>query len=71
MNPVLQIEKTGMKESLPDIVLPTDEAIQMLERRAPGTLCFFRVFLDATGGRVAEMAMTKWADLKGIGNVGF
>ncbi|WP_353343614.1 site-specific integrase, partial [Aquicoccus sp. SU-CL01552] len=66
MNPVLQFEKTGMKESLPDIVLPTDEAIQKLGRRVPGTLCFFPAFLDATGGRVTEMSMIKWADVKGM-----
>ncbi|UWS78030.1 tyrosine-type recombinase/integrase [Phaeobacter sp. G2] len=67
-NPILQFEKTGMKERLPDIVLPTDEAIKKLGRRAPGTLCFFPAFLDATGGRVAEMSMIKWADLKGMEN---
>ncbi|PIE12694.1 MAG: hypothetical protein CSA70_08295 [Rhodobacterales bacterium] len=68
INPVRQFEKTGMKESLPDIVLPTDEAIQKLGWRAPGTLCFFPGFLDATGGRVTEMSMIKWADLKGMEN---
>lgn len=67
-NPILQFEKTGMKERLPDIVLPTDEAIKKLGRRAPGTLCFFPAFLDATGGRVTEMSMIKWADLKGMEN---
>lgn len=68
MNPILQFEKKGMKESLPDIFLPTDEAIQKLGRRAPGTLCFFPALLDATGGRVTEMSMIKWADLKGMGH---
>lgn len=65
-NPVPQFEKQGMKESLPDIVLPTDDAIQLLGQRAPGTLSFFPGFLDATGGRVTEMSMIKWADLNGM-----
>lgn len=66
MNPVLQFEKQGMKESLPDIVLPSDRAILELGRRAPGTLSFFPAFLDATGGRVTEISMIKWADVQGL-----
>ncbi|TNF18570.1 MAG: hypothetical protein EP318_17475 [Rhodobacteraceae bacterium] len=66
MNPVLQFEKQGMKESLPDIVLPSDQAILELGRRAPGTLSFFPAFLDATGGRVTEISMIKWSDVKGM-----
>ncbi|MEI4264154.1 tyrosine-type recombinase/integrase, partial [Roseovarius sp. D0-M9] len=66
LNPVLQFERQGMKESLPDIVLPTDEAIQKLGQRASGTLSFFPGFLDETGGRVTEMSKIKWADLKGM-----
>lgn len=66
MNPVLQFEKQGMKESLPDIVLPSDKAILELGRRAPGTLSFFPAFLNATGGRVTEMSMIKWSDVKGM-----
>ena len=66
MNPVLQFEKQGMKESLPDIVLPSDQAILELGRRAPGTLSFFPAFLDATGGRVTEISMIKWSDVKGL-----
>ena len=66
INPVLQFEKKGMKENLPDIVLPTDDAIQKLGQRAPGTLSFFPSFLDETGGRVTEMSMIKWGDLNGM-----
>jgi site-specific recombinase XerD len=66
MNPVQQFEKQGMKENLPDIVLPTDEAIHELGQRAPGTLAFFPGFLDETGGRVTEMSMIKWTDVKGM-----
>lgn len=66
MNPVLQFEKQGMKENLPDIVLPTDAAIEKLSQRAPGTLVFFPGFLDATGGRVTEISMIKWSDVNGI-----
>lgn len=65
-NPVQQFEKLDMRESLPDIVLPTDAAIQQLGQRAPGTLAFFPGFLNETGGRVTEMAMMRWADLKGL-----
>ncbi|MFZ3585520.1 tyrosine-type recombinase/integrase, partial [Loktanella sp. DJP18] len=65
-NPVLQIEKTGMKENLLDIVLPTDEAIRKLGQRALGTLSFFPCFLDETGGRVTEMSMIKWSDVNGL-----
>lgn len=66
VNPVLQFEKQGMRENLPDIVLPTDEAIQKLGQRAPGTLAFFPGFLDETGGRVTEMSMIKWTDVSGL-----
>ncbi len=66
MNPVLQFEKQGMRENLPDIVLPTDDAIHKLGQRAPGTLAFFPGFLDATGGRVTEISMIKWGDLSGM-----
>lgn len=66
MNPVLQFEKQGMRENLPDIILPTDAAIHELGQRAPGTLSFFPCFLDATGGRVTEISMIKWADLNGM-----
>ncbi|MBJ3762848.1 tyrosine-type recombinase/integrase [Maribius pontilimi] len=66
MNPVLQFEKQGMKENLPDIALPTEAAIQKLGQRAPGTLAFFPGFLDATGGRVTELSMIKWSDLNGM-----
>ena len=65
-NPVRLFEKIGMKERLPDIVLPTDEAIQDLADRAPGTLKFFPSFLNETGGRITEMAMARWADVKGM-----
>lgn len=57
VNPVQLYEKQGMKEVLPDIVLPTERGIQKLSARAPGTLHFFPNFLDATGGRGTEMAM--------------
>lgn len=66
LNPVLLFEKQGMKEALPDIALPTDDAIRKLGLRAPGTLCFFPAFLDATGGRVTEMSMIRWPDVKGM-----
>lgn len=66
MNPVLQFEKQGMKESLPVIVLPTGSAIRKLGRRAPGTLRFFRRSWTPRGARVTEMSMVKWADVNGI-----
>ena len=66
INPVQQFEKEGMDENLPDIVMPTNEAIEKLSQRAPGTLAFFPGFLDATGGRVTEMSMIKWMDVKGM-----
>jgi site-specific recombinase XerD len=66
MNPVLQFERAGMKEILPDVVLPTHNAIIKLGRRAPGTLCFFPGFLDETGGRVTEMSRIKWSDVNGL-----
>lgn len=65
-NPVLHFEKQGMKEYLPDIVLPTNRAIQKLGQRAPGTLSFFPGFLNETGGRVTEMSKIKWTDVRGM-----
>jgi site-specific recombinase XerD len=65
-NPVRLFEKQGMRESLPDITLPTDAAIVELADRAPGTLRHFPGFLNETGGRVTEMAMATWADVKGL-----
>lgn len=67
-NPVRLYEKQGMKEVLPDIVLPTEQGIQKLSARAPGTLQYFPNFLNATGGRVTEMAMLQWSDISGMGN---
>lgn len=65
-NPVQNYEKQGMKEILPDIVLPTESRIQELSARAPGTLSYFPKFLDATGGRVTEVAMLQWTDISGL-----
>lgn len=59
-NPVKKFEKQGMKEVLPDIAIPTEAAITKLSNRAPGTLAYFPRFLDATGGRVTEMALLQW-----------
>lgn len=67
-NPVQKYEKQGMKEVLPDIVLPTEAAISRLAHRAPGTLEHFPEFLDATGGRVTEMSLLKWPDIVGMEN---
>ncbi|WP_306751513.1 tyrosine-type recombinase/integrase [Paracoccus actinidiae] len=67
-NPVKQFEKQGMKEVLPDIVMPTESAIARLSARAPGTLTYFPAFLDATGGRVTEMARLKRTDISGMEN---
>ncbi|MGY3436999.1 MULTISPECIES: tyrosine-type recombinase/integrase [unclassified Marinovum] len=66
LNPVKQFEKQGMKEVLPDIVMPSEAAIAKLCQRAPGTLEYFPKFLDATGGRVTEMARLKWSDIFGM-----
>ena len=66
INPVQLFEKTGMREKLPLITLPTDVAIELLSQRAPGTLTYFPVFLAETGGRITEMAMIKWGDLLGM-----
>ncbi|MFC0201620.1 tyrosine-type recombinase/integrase [Paracoccus rhizosphaerae] len=66
VNPVQLFEKQGMRERLPQIVLPTQEAIARLSERAPGTLTFFPSFLEETGGRITEMAMIKWSDLSGM-----
>ena len=66
VNPVLQFEKQGMKEALPDIVLPSDTAIGALGQRAPGTLTFFADFLNEMGGRANETALIKWTDLAGM-----
>lgn len=41
VNPVLLYEKQGMKEVLPDIVLPTEHSIQKLSARTHGTLQYF------------------------------
>ncbi|MFY2826594.1 tyrosine-type recombinase/integrase [Ruegeria sp. MALMAid1280] len=65
-NPVASYERQGMKEVLPDIVMPTDTAIEELASRAPGTLSEFPGFLNETGGRVKETAMIKWSDIKGM-----
>ncbi len=65
-NPVQKFEKQGMKEVLPDIVIPTEAAIARLSDRAPGTLTFFPRFLEATGGRVTEMALLQWSDIAGM-----
>jgi site-specific recombinase XerD len=65
-NPVRLFEKQGMRESLPDIKLPTEERIAELADRAPGTLRHFPSFLNETGGRVTEMAMATWADVEGL-----
>lgn len=65
-NPVSAFEKQGMKEVLPDIEIPTDEAIAKLSERAPGTLAHFPSFLCATGGRVTEMALLQWRDIVGL-----
>ncbi|SIS93632.1 hypothetical protein SAMN05421759_1071 [Roseivivax lentus] len=65
-NPVRVFERQGMKEVLPDIVIPTDEAIAKLSARAPGTLAHFPGFLCATGGRVTEMARLQWRDIAGL-----
>lgn len=67
-NPVQNYEKQGMKEVLPDIVLPSEASIHKLSARAPGTLNYFPKFLDATGGRVTEMAMLPWSDISGLEN---
>ncbi|UWR66169.1 tyrosine-type recombinase/integrase [Phaeobacter inhibens] len=67
-NPVRLFEKQGMKEVLPVITLPSNMAIQKLSARAPGTLHYFPSFLDATGGRVTEMALLLWADVSGLDN---
>ncbi|WP_424943256.1 tyrosine-type recombinase/integrase [Aliiroseovarius crassostreae] len=65
-NPVQNYEKQGMKEVLPDIVLPKAASIQKLSARAPGTLRYFPDFLDATGGRVTEVARLQWSDISGM-----
>jgi len=67
-NPVRKSEKQGMKEVLPDIVLPTEAAITKLCERAPGMLFYFPRFLGATGGRVTEMARLEWPDVSGMEN---
>ncbi|MEI4262018.1 tyrosine-type recombinase/integrase [Roseovarius sp. D0-M9] len=66
VNPVQLFEKQGMREKLPPIVLPAEEAIARLAERAPGTLTYFPGFLNETGGRITEMAMTKWSDVSGM-----
>jgi integrase/recombinase XerD len=65
-NPVRGFEKNGMRENLPDIVMPSDAAIRKLADRAPGTLTYFPRFLNETGGRTTEMAMLKWPDISGL-----
>lgn len=65
-NPLLQFEKEGMRERLPDIILPTDKAIQRLNERAPGTLRFLPSFLNETGGRITETSMIRWSDMQGM-----
>lgn len=67
-NPVQNYEKQGMKEILPVIIPPSEASIQKLSARAPGTLFYFPKFLDATGGRVTEMAMLLWSDISGFEN---
>lgn len=65
-NPFLHYERVGMKEHLPDIVLPTDKAIRRLGERAPGTLSLLPFFLNETGGRITEISMIRWSDIKGM-----
>ncbi len=48
--------------------MPTEAAIARLSARAPGTLTYFPGFLDATGGRVTEMARLKRTDISGMEN---
>ncbi|AML52835.1 tyrosine-type recombinase/integrase [Falsihalocynthiibacter arcticus] len=67
VNPVQLYEKQGMKEILPDIILPTEKCLQKLSDRAPGTLTHFAHFLNVTGGRVTEMAKLQWSDISGMG----
>lgn len=65
-NPVKTFEKVGLRESLPDIILPEFPAIQRLADRASGTLKFFPLFMDDCGCRVTEAAMVRWSDIKGL-----
>lgn len=65
-NPVKAYEKVGLRENLPDIVLPEYSAIQRLADRASGTLKYFPLFMDACGCRVTEAAMVRWSDIKGL-----
>lgn len=67
-NPVTEFEKIGMKEVLPEIKIPSGEAIQALADRAPGTLKHFPAFLEATGARTKEASMLRTEDVKGLEN---
>ena len=66
VNPIVAYERQGMKETLPDIVLPSDAAIRKLGARAPGTLAHFPAFLNETGMRVTEAAMLLRSDVRGL-----
>ncbi|MDV7141752.1 tyrosine-type recombinase/integrase [Tropicimonas sp. TH_r6] len=69
-NPMDMFVKQGMKEVLPDIVLPTRDDVGKLSSRAPGTLAWFPDFLDATGGRAKETALLQWTDISGFSGEG-
>ena len=63
-NPVASYEKQGMKEVLPPINLPTDEALARMIKRGPLTFgCLVR-FIDYEGTRATETARIAWPDIE-------
>jgi integrase/recombinase XerD len=63
-NPVDAYEKQGMKELLPPVVLPTDEALRKMINRGPTTFGFLVRFIDKEGTRATETARLTWPDIE-------
>jgi integrase/recombinase XerD len=63
VNPVAAYEKQGMKEVLPPITLPTDDALVRMINRGPDTFGFLVRFIDKEGTRATETARLPWPDI--------
>ena len=62
-NPLEDFGKQGMKEKLPPISLPTEDAITRMIERGPETFgCLVR-FIDREGTRATETARIRWDDI--------
>lgn len=62
-NPVVSFEKQGMKEVLPPITLPTDEAVARMVARGSDNFGRLIRFIDREGTRALETAQITWPDV--------